>query len=257
MGLAGRPCAKSKTYQRPGGRRTSKSAGAAGMRITAAARPPARTDRSCTAPKPGTARRPARSGRQRCGRARPAPQRPAPAGQLPSPTRRRVPTMLRTWWCRKLRASAAISIRSPCRTTSSRSSVRSGLLAWQAAARKLVKSCRPSRHLRRRRHRRRIERVATCHTRPASSAGRGAAVQDHDSDTTGRSRRTARSSPARRGGGAEHHDAVRLHVEVQRVPQPLGRDRAIAARVCATWPSACTPGIGAARRDARNRPAAG
>ncbi len=48
--------------------------------------------------------------------------------------------MLRTWWCRKLRASALIVIVSPSRTMSSRSSVRTGERAWQAVARKLVKS---------------------------------------------------------------------------------------------------------------------
>ena len=52
--------------------------------------------------------------------------------------------MLRTWRCRNDRASATTRIAAPSRTTSSRSRVLSGDRAWHSAARKLVKSCRPT-----------------------------------------------------------------------------------------------------------------
>ena len=61
---------------------------------------------------------------------------------------------------------------SPCRVTSSRSSVRIGDLAWQEAARNEVKSCRPSKALGGCVHRVASSGAGTCQTRPASSAGR-------------------------------------------------------------------------------------
>ena len=61
-----------------------------------------------------SARRAARSARRRArSRAAQRRRRPAPASTRPSPTSFSVPTMLRTWWCRKLRASARIRHRRP------------------------------------------------------------------------------------------------------------------------------------------------
>ena len=90
----------------------------------------------------------------------------------PSPTSFSVPTMLRTWWCRKLRASATISMKSPSRRTSRRSSVRNGLFAWQAAARNEENRACPGGSAPHDTSASASSSAATCQTRPTSSAGR-------------------------------------------------------------------------------------
>ena len=82
-----------------------------------------------------------------------------------------VPTIERTWWCRKERAAAATRISSPARVTSSRSRVRIGLLAWHSAARKVVKSWRPTSIAAASCIAVSSSPQGTCHTRFASSAG--------------------------------------------------------------------------------------
>jgi hypothetical protein len=59
---------------------------------------------------------------------------------LPRPTSSRQPTIERTWWWRKLRAAASISIVESRRVTVNRSSVFTGLSDWQWTERKVVKS---------------------------------------------------------------------------------------------------------------------
>ena len=107
---------------------------------------------------PDRARRAGRPARRRCGRGRARPLPYRPALHLPSPTSFSEPTIERTWLCRKERAEASMTISSPWRKTSSRSSVRTGLFAWHSVERKRGEIVRADQALRGAMHGDRVER---------------------------------------------------------------------------------------------------
>ena len=85
--------------------------------------------------------------------------------------------MLRTWWCKKLRALAWTISRSSCRVTVSSSSVRIGDFTWQAEARNEEKSWWPSSRLAARCIAASSRRRFTCQMRLASTAGGAARLE--------------------------------------------------------------------------------
>ena len=129
--------------------------------------------------------------------------------------------MERTWLCRNERADASTITSSPWRSTSSRSSVFTGDLAWHSVERKVVKSCLPTRRC-----------AAACIA--AASSGRGtrqawpqiereigAAVEDAVA-IMALARRGARVEVVGHPLGRQHGDRMRAQVGIERVAHGVG-----------------------------------
>ena len=131
------------------------------------------------------------------------------------------PTIERTWCCRNERAAAVMRISSPSRATSRRSSVLTGDLAWHSVARKVVKSCLPSRSCAAVMHRRCVERAR--HPPGAVLVERqiGAAIDDAV-EIMPLDRREARVEICRGAFGGEHRDRLRPQMKVDRVAHRVG-----------------------------------
>ena len=172
-------------------------------------------------PAPDRARPAARPGRRRCGRARRAPREivGAPfalADRRPASRPSSAPDCAGTSARRR-----SLSTSSPSRSTSSRSSVFTGDLAWHSVERKVVKSCLPTSRCAASCIARGIERAR--HAPGAAGVERqiGAAVDDAI-EIMAPDRRGARVEIVGDTFGRENGDRMRAQMRIERVAHGVG-----------------------------------